>query len=161
MDKIQWCLNVSSGIEFIDPNSDLSKIYFKKAEDVLLAMKKLKGNTDWEITSAYYAQYFSVYALFQKIGLKSEIHSCTLELMKIYLKNYFSLDELNLIIKSQKSRIDLQYYSQRNISEKLHLEILKNTPLFLIKSKEIATLLNEREIKLIRGRIQNDTKRNK
>ncbi len=33
MDKIDWCLKKKQGISLIEPNSNLSEAYLKKAED--------------------------------------------------------------------------------------------------------------------------------
>jgi uncharacterized protein (UPF0332 family) len=43
--------------------------------------------TDWTATTAYYARYFALYALFMKIGVKSEIHDCTINVAKLLSKN--------------------------------------------------------------------------
>ena len=153
MEKIDWCLKQKNGIELVEPNEDLSKAYLKKAEDSLRASVALKDNKDWEISSAYYAQYFGLYAILMKIGIKCEIHSCTIIFMKEYLYDYFTQEEMEFISKSQKARNNMQYYSDRSISDKLYLKIIKNTPLFLVKCKYILNEINEKEIKKIRGKL--------
>ena len=129
MDKIKWCLKAKNGLELIEPNEDLSKAYIKKAEDSLRAVSVLKDNKDWEISSAYYTMYFSLYAILMKIGLKCGIHSCTISFMRHFLNKNFTSEEIELIEKSQKARIDAQYYSDRNISDELYKGIIKNLPL--------------------------------
>ena len=150
MDKIKWCLNTKNGLEIIEPNEDLANAYLKKAEDSLRATIALKDNKDWEISSSYYTMYFSLYSILMKIGIKCEIHSCTISFMKTFLKNHFTKEDVNLIEKAQKARIDTQYYSDRNISEELYERIRKNTSLFMIKCKYILNKLTEKEIKQIR-----------
>lgn len=81
-DKIQWCIQQKRGIELIEPSENLAKAYLQKAEKALASMKANKGNTEWEISSGYYAMYFSVYAILMRLGVKSEIHSCTIEFAK-------------------------------------------------------------------------------
>ena len=76
-----------------------------------------------------------------KIGIKSEIHSCTISFMQHFLNKYFTDEEVDLIEKSQKARIDAQYYSDRNISDELYKRITDNTSLFLAKTKEIVNSL--------------------
>ncbi len=93
----------------------------------------MKDNKDWEISSSYYTMYFSIYAILMKVGIKCEIHSCTINFMKHMLNNHFTNDEINLIEKSQKARIDTQYYSNRNISDDLYNEITNKVPSFLVK----------------------------
>src|SRR6056297_2086346 len=114
MNNFDWCMKQSGGLELISPNQNLCDEYFKKAENALDALKKLEGNIEWQVSSAYYAMYFSLYALFMKIGVKSEIHKCTLTFMKKI--TYFSNEDIFLLEKASKSRVDLQYYTDRHIS---------------------------------------------
>jgi len=153
MDKIKWCLKTKNGLELIEPNEELTKAYFKKAEDSLRASAILKDNKDWEISSSYYTLYFSLYAILMKIGIKCEIHSCTISFMKEFLKNYFTLEEIELVEESQKARIDTQYYSDRNISDELYNRMTNNTALFLAKCKNILHVLDETSIEEIRSNL--------
>ena len=41
MEKIRWCLKAKKGIELVDPNDNLSKVYLKKSEDALRAAASL------------------------------------------------------------------------------------------------------------------------
>lgn len=77
MKKVKWCLQKREGLEIITPNSNLALAYLKKAEDALEAMR-VNTIKDWKISTAYYAKYFSLYALLMKIGIKCNIHSCTI-----------------------------------------------------------------------------------
>ncbi len=154
MDKIDWCLRQKNGIDLIEPNENLARAYFKKAENSLKAALALKDNREWEISSSYYAMYFSLYAILMKIGIKSEIHSCTIAFMKKVLRDYFSEEEISLVEKSQKARIDTQYYSNRNISDNLYSRMTNNSALFLTKCKEIANNLTEKDINDIREMIK-------
>lgn len=153
MDNIKWCLKTKNGLELVEPNEELTKAYLKKAEDSLKAAAVLKDNKDWEISSSYYTMYFSIYAILMKIGVKCEIHSCTISFMQHFLNKYFTDEEIELIEKSQKARIDTQYYSNRNISDDLYKRMTNHTALFLTKCKEIANNLTEEEIKDIRSNL--------
>jgi len=154
MDNIKWCLNVKNGLELVEPNEELTKAYIKKAEDSLRAAATLKDNKDWEISSSYYTMYFSLYAILMKIGVKCEIHLCAISFMKHFLNDYFTDEEIELIEKSQKARIDTQYYSDRNISDDLYKKMTSNTALFLVKCKEVSNEINEKSIKNIRSKIE-------
>ena len=70
MEKISWCLGIKSGIEIVEPNENLSKVYIMKAENALSAAKSLKNNRDWEISSCYYSMYFALYSILMRIGIK-------------------------------------------------------------------------------------------
>ena len=89
MDKIKWCAGKKGGLSLIEPNSNLAEAYIKKAEE---ALESMRVNTikDWRISTAYYALYFSLYSLLTKIGIKCEIHSCTIEFANRFLKDHLS-----------------------------------------------------------------------
>jgi uncharacterized protein (UPF0332 family) len=57
----------------------------------MLESAKEKKENEWILDTSYYAKYFMVYALFMKVGIKSEIHDCTI----FALKSIFS--ELGII----------------------------------------------------------------
>ena len=154
MDKIKWCLKTKNGLELVESNENLTKAYLKKAEDSLRATSTLKDNKDWEISASYYTMYFSLYAILMKMGIKSEIHSCTISFMQHFLNKHFTNEEIDSIEKSQKARIDAQYYSDRNISDELYKRITDNASLFLAKTKEVLNSLTEQEIENIRREIK-------
>ncbi|MEN6379840.1 MAG: hypothetical protein ABFD15_09720 [Methanofastidiosum sp.] len=52
-------------------------------ESIQVSIKK-----EWKIATAYYTLYFSLYAMLMRIGVKSEIHSCTVDFVKEYLMNF-------------------------------------------------------------------------
>ncbi len=154
MEKIKWCKKQKKGIEVVEENNNLAKVYIKKAEKSLQATRQLKNNEEWEITASYYTIYFSIYAILMKIGIKSEIHSCTIEIAKKFLKEYFSKEELKTIELAKKIRIKIQYYHEEmNIKE--YEKIKKEMINILIKSKEIVENITEKEIKNIREKIIN------
>lgn len=153
MSKINWCLKKQHGLELIEPSENLAIAYIKKSEDALRAANKLDDNLDWEISSLYYTQYFAIYSIMMKIGIKSEIHSCTLEFMKEFLNEYFQETKIDLIIKSETARNDLQYYSDRKITKTFQLRMKNETPLFFIKCKNIMHNLTQKEIFQIRKKL--------
>jgi uncharacterized protein (UPF0332 family) len=81
MDKIKWCVKKKEGLSLVEPNNDLVKAYLKKAEEALESMR-INVIKDWKISTAYYTIYFSLYSILVKLGVKCEIHSCTLEFAK-------------------------------------------------------------------------------
>ena len=148
MNKLKWCVKQRRGIKLIEPNNDLAIAYIKKAENSLRAAATLKDNLDWEISASYYTLYFSFYAILMKVGVKSEIHKCTLTLMEEVFNNYFSNDDLLLFKRSQKARVDLQYYSDRNLTEDTLKKIRKNRAVFLVKCKNILLIVKCKNILL-------------
>ncbi len=153
MATIDWCKRQKNGIELVEPNENLAKAYIKKAEDSLSASLILDNNKDWKISSLYYTMYFSVYAILMKIGVKCEIHSCTIAFVDVFLNKYLTKDEIELLNKSMKARIDVQYYTNRNISESLYKNMIENAPNFIVRCKDILNKLTEKEIQEIRNKI--------
>ncbi|MBS3162953.1 HEPN domain-containing protein [Candidatus Woesearchaeota archaeon] len=150
MADIDWCKQQRNGIELVEPNDNLAKAYIKKAEDSLSASLNLDNNKDWKISSLYYTMYFSVYAVLLKIGIKCEIHSCTIAFAEHILKDYFKPEEIEILKKSMKARIDVQYYTDRNISDSLYQKMIKNAPIFIARCKDIITRFTEQDISRIR-----------
>src|SRR3989339_885749 len=114
MDKIKWCVGKREGLSLIEPNSNLAEAYIKKAEEALESMM-VNVIKDWKISTAYYTMYFAMYALMMKIGVKCEIHSCTIGFVKRFLAEYFSDTELEFAEGSLKARTDSQYYVDRTV----------------------------------------------
>jgi len=150
MDKLTWCIQQKNGIELIEENPNLSQEYIEKAENALRAVQALEGNKEWQISSAYYAMYFSLYAILMKIGIKCEIHACTIEIMKKVLTKHFSEQDITLLQKSLTARIDAQYYTDRDVKEEQRRSMVKNAPEFYFKCKEIVITITSKEILFIR-----------
>lgn len=157
MDKIKWCARKKDGLSLIESNSNLAEAYIKKAEE---SLKSLGVNIirDWKISTAYYTIYFSLYALLSKIGIKCEIHSCTIEFAKQFLRDYLSEEDFDFIEDSLRARIDAQYYIDRTVPDKQYSKMLKLAPEFLIKCKSILPKLNEKKIDEIRKKFKNKIK---
>jgi len=160
MDKITWCLQKKDGLELIDPNSNLSEAYMKKAESALASMRVVTEK-EWIIATAYYTMYLAVYAIMMKIGVKCEIHSCSIEFVKVFLDKYFNEEESDFLKKSLQARIDKQYYIDREVADEQYDTMVKRAPEYLIKAKSILMQISEKEIKEIRNRISNMQKTDK
>ena len=150
MNTLTWCKKQKNGIKLIDPNDNLCEEYLKKAENALKAVRSLEDNTEWQISSAYYAMYFSLYAILMKIGIKCEIHSCTLEIMKQVLSKYFTKEDISLLEKSLTTRVDVQYYVDRIIDITIKNQMIREASSFHLKCKEIISKINQTEINNIR-----------
>ncbi len=153
IDKIIWCAGKKGGLSLIGPNPDISEAYVRKAEEALESMQ-VNIIKDWIISTAYYALYFSLYAILAKVGIKCEIHSCTIGFAKRFLKEYFTEEELEFIEDSLKARIDSQYYIDRTIPDEQYNKMVDKTPEFLVKCKSVILRLNEKKIDEIRNEFQ-------
>ncbi len=154
MEMIKWCMGLKKGLEIVDPNENLSKVYVEKSERALDAAASLENNKDWEISSSYYAMYFALYAILMKIGIKCENHTCTIEFMNIFLLDYFDAEDVKQIRNSMTLRVDAQYYADKQISEEKYRKIVDGAPRFLVKCKEVLFKMKEEEINNIRKKIK-------
>ena len=149
MRKIDWCKEQDKGIKLIEPNDNLSNEYFKNAEESLKVLKSIWPTKSkmWLATTKYYIEYFAIYSLLMKIGIKCEIHDCTIALVK-FLEEENIIDKgTSLILEKDKElRIDNQYY-------------LKNKPVniafnkiseFIISIKETLDNLSKEKIEELR-----------
>lgn len=151
MVSINWCCCQRDGIKLVEPNDNLAKEYMKSAEETLLSLKNSNEDSNmWKATKKYYAEYLAVYSLMMKIGIKCEIHDCTIELVK-FLEEFglFPLDSYKILTTDKKLRIDNQYYL-KNIVINLDYEQMFN---FILTIKEKVNSLSDNEIKKIREKI--------
>ena len=153
MDKIKLCAGKKEGFSLIELNSNLAEAYIKKAEEALESMS-VNVIKDWKISTAYYTLYFSLYSILIKIGIKCEIHSCTIAFAKRFLREFFSEENIDLTEDSLKARIDSQYYIDRTVPDEQYNKMVKNAPEFLVKCKSILLRLNEKKINEVRKEFQ-------
>jgi len=105
---------------------------------------------DWRITTAYYAMYFSLYAVLTRIGIQCENHSCTILLMEQLLSDYFTPEEATLVEKARGARVDAQYYVSREIPDLFCDQLIRAAPRFLVKCRGIVDGMNEKIIGILR-----------
>ena len=153
MDKIIWCIKKKEGLSLIEPNSNLAEAYIKKAEEALASMR-VNVIKDWKISTAYYTVYFSLYSILTKIGIKCQIHSCTIAFVKRFLSDYFTKGDLEFVEESLKARIDSQYYVDRTVPDEQYSKMVSKAPEFLINCKSVLIKLNEKIINEIRNRFK-------
>lgn len=155
MVSLKWCCKQKDGIRLIETNDNLAHGYLKMAEDSLGTMdRERKHNLRAAISACYYSMYYSLYAICMKIGIKCEIHSCTLEFMKKALTEFYSEEDMKIIKKAFSLREAAQYYVDRIILKKDSDYIMEKAPIFLNKSKDILAKINESDVKKIREEIK-------
>lgn len=150
---IDWCFKQKKGIKIVEPNRRLSESYLTKADNALNSIECNKFK-EWKLATAYYSMYFSVYAILTKIGIKCEIHQCTIEFTRKYLSEFFNESDIDLLQIALKSRIDEQYYIDKEVNEESFTLILENAPRFNDKCSEILLKLNESKISQLRQNLQ-------
>lgn len=150
MVSIKWCLKQKNGLEIIEPNSNMSDSYIKMAEESINVLAGVESSKIWTATTAYYIFYYSLYSVMLRIGIKCEIHSCSLEFMKSYLQEFYNKKDMKMIEKAFGARINLQYYADRPVDNSVILEAKKYCKEFFVKTKDILARITEEQISQIR-----------
>ena len=154
MVSIKWCLANKNGIKLIEPNANMSNSYLKMAEESIYVLNGIKNSRIWLATTTYYIFYYSLYSLMLRIGVKCEIHACSLEFMKKCLIEYYDETDMKMIEKAFSARIDLQYYSDRPVDERVINETSKYCKDFYIKTKDIMSKITETQIDSVRKKLK-------
>src|SRR3989344_92746 len=151
MVNLKWCCKQRDGIKLIEKNENLSISYMKMAENALGTMnRERKYNLTFAISACYYSMYYSLYAILMKIGVKCEIHSCTLEIERFSFSDFYTKDDVNIISEAFNLRNIAQYYVDEVIDINEADLIIGKAPLFVSVSKDILARINETDIKKIR-----------
>jgi len=153
MVSISWCLKQKGGLKIIDPNKNMSKSYIRMAEESISVLEKIKESKIWLATTTYYVFYYSLYALMLRIGVKCEIHSCSIEFMKRYLEKFYSKHDIEMFENAFSARIDLQYYSNRPVDGKIIDENGKYCVDFYVKTNDVLIGISEEEIDEVRRKL--------
>ena len=143
-EKLKWCRIQKRGIRLTEPSDHLARDYIESAEESLEVLQTIpKKSKIWLATIKYYCEYFSVYALLAKLGIRCEIHDCTIELCKFLETGKLIPAEYSKMLEADKTlRLDNQYYL-KNIDVEIDFLKLQDfiltikTKLNTITSKEI------------------------
>jgi len=151
MANLEWCKKQDKGIKLIQPSDNLCKEYLSSAEETLSVLKDIEGKSNmWLATTKYYFEYFTVYALLMKLGIKSEIHDCTLLVGKV-LQDEKMLPEgtYEMLEEDKQLRIDNQYYLKNKEVKIDHSKLAD----FFFKIKSIINSLTLEKIERARSMI--------
>ena len=152
--SLKWCCRKGEGIGLIEPNNNLSAGYIQMAENAVGTMNRERGlNLQFAISACYYSMYYSLYSILMKLGIKCEIHACTLEFMKRVLKDLYLDEDYKIIKTAFNAREASQYYVDKIVSKEDINLIFSNAVPFFNKSKEILSRINEKDILNIREEI--------
>jgi uncharacterized protein (UPF0332 family) len=152
--NLKWCCNKKEGIRLIEPNDNLSLGYIQMAENAIGTMNREKSlNLQFAISACYYSMYYSLYSVLMKIGVKCEIHTCTIEFMKKLLLSFYSNEDYKIISKAFDARNTSQYYVDKIVAKEDTDFIFSKAQYFLNKSRDILSKINEKDILKIRKQI--------
>ena len=152
MNKISWCKSQNRGIKLTKPNNNLSWEYYQNAEESLKVLRSIfatKSNM-WLATTKYYIEYFAVYSILMKIGIKSEIHDCTIAIAEfLEIEKVIKSGTSKMLEKDKELRIDNQYYL-KNMPVNIDFEELSD---FMISIKDSLSKLDNNKISELREKI--------
>ena len=153
-DFLRSCAQRKDGIRLVEPSDNLCSSYIKMARESLESMNAniSAGVRRWALVASYYARYNALYAVFMKIGLKCEIHDCTLNAAKVLLGIKPGL--VREIEKSKEHRINMQYYADRTVSDKDYAENIESAPAFVIAMEKVALDITTDDISRIRRKFE-------
>ncbi len=152
MVSIEWCKKQKRGIKLIEPNDNLSQEYIQTAEETLDILKSIEGKSKvWLATTKYYCEYFAIYSLLMKIGIKCEIHDCTIALCQLLEEmGIIPKGHSNILNKDKQLRIDNQYYLKNKDVPVDYDKIVE----FVITIKNLTLKITKKEIEKIREKIR-------
>ncbi len=150
--NINWCMRANNGLELVEANENTSRAYLKMAEESLEQLKKLDSKI-WISSASYYTMYYCLYAFMMKIGVKCEIHACSLLFMKAFLKKFYSEKDIEMINEASKARSDLQYYPDKGVLDSTISRVSKYASDFYTNTIAAFSKIKESDIKLIRDEL--------
>lgn len=155
-EKIQWCKKQKSGIKVVLPSENLCHAYVKKAQNSLRSMD-LTYDADileWAVDAAYYARYQAVYALLQKVGVKCEIHDCTIALFRFLFADIFDNSFFEEIEMAKEQRINLTYYTDRLVPRKEIEENINKASAFVMEIEKYIESASSKEIQQLEKKVK-------
>lgn len=154
---IQWCFKQKKGIRLIEPNENLANAYIKKAKSALHTMDAALqiNETDWVITTAYYARYFALYALLMRLGIKSEIHDCSIAIAQLLATHGILQQNLvSDISEAKQTRIESQYYVTLELEQTKIRRNVESAHKFLLEIEKTLENITTDQIKDIRTHLK-------
>lgn len=149
--KLRWCLRLKDGIRIMKPNERIAKSYLEEAKSSLHRAEKdfAEGDLLWATVVIYYADYYALYSLLQKIGMKCENHFCSI-LLASFLLGEESVKTINI---HKDKRIDAQYYMKVGKEEDIK-KMLEEAKVFVSNFDELVSNINEEEIESYRSKMR-------
>jgi len=155
MKKIEWCFKIKNGLKLVEPNEIVSDSYLEQSEKALSKVKFLIEENDfvWANSRMYYCVYYSIMSFLYKIGVKSENHDCSIEVVKFLFGETFGADFF------KEMRVGSQYYFKFSGKEDL-LKNYSQAKLFFLNFKRIIGSLDEKKVNIYRKKIRGQLNEN-
>lgn len=133
------------------PSDNLTTAFLGKSRNALKSMEinAKAGIVEWAISASYYARYFAVYGLLAKIGVKCEIHDCTIALFEYLFDDTVSTQLIQELRDSKRNRVETQYYPI-TMETDLEEEMSQTKNFVLVIEKTLDSLNSEDVLRLQR-----------
>lgn len=148
---LRWCKRQSKGVKLIAPNDNLAVEYIQTAEETLEVLRGIENKSKiWLATTKYYCEYFAAYSLLMRIGIKCEIHDCTIAVCRLLEQMGIVPAGYSKILEDDKQlRIDNQYYLKNRDVPIDYSNLVE----FVLKMKDISSKLTAEKIEDVRKRV--------
>ena len=152
MDKLEWCYKIKDGIKIVNPSDEISKSFMELAKSTLKRAGEVLEKKDavWGSVMIYYADYYALYSFLQKIGIKSENHSCSIDTAGFLLGGKGMIKTIN---NHMKNRVDAQYYL-KTIPENMLVKSLEEAKTFVAVYDEIVSNITQKGIEFFRSKLK-------
>ena len=110
------------------------------------------GLVEWAVSASYYAKYFAVYSLLSKLGVKCEIHDCTIAVFEYLFSDSMPTESIKELRDSKENRVEAQYYMQE-INVDLE-DVIKKTKQFTLEIEKMIDCLNNESIAKLQKKLQ-------
>lgn len=156
--SLEWCKGQKKGLRLVNPSAAVAESFFRKAESALNMLNSAleKNELDWIVTTSYYAKYFAFYSILAKCGIKCEIHDCTISAAEAI---FVDADLMDLALykdleESKELRVDMQYYAYAEFDKDKVIMLAHSAPDFVLRMRELLERISEKEINLLRTKLQ-------
>lgn len=152
--NLRWCMAQKKGMRLVKPSENLVKAYLGKSQNALKSMDVNAGAgiTEWAISAAYYARYFVVYALLSRIGVKCEIHDCSIALFEYLFGDTISKEMVEDLRLSKEDRVEYQYYPK---TSNIDLEkVAGDAKAFVLEIEKLLDGLNQERISTLQKKLK-------
>ncbi len=134
-------------VKVVAPSDEIRDSYFSKSESYLDSAKILikENKLEETVSLLYYSMYYSLLGLLFEIGIKSENHTASIEL----LSSVFGIDTKEIVF-ARKERINKQYYVDFKISKDDVGKLVKTAEDFSSKIQDYSSKLTSSKIDELR-----------
>jgi len=139
-DFLKRCWRLENGITLVNPSDNLVQAFLKKSREAVKSMEVNFENDiiEWGVSASYYARYFVVYALFQKLGIKCEIHDCTIALFKHLFRDSLPKGLISEFQRAKAEHVEAQYYTRQVTADSK--KVIEQTKNFLLEIERLSLI---------------------